>query len=80
MAEIEEQANRLQKGKKKAEASVLPPWEKAKIKEDLPEPPPLDEILDTLPPPEKGTFRSLVMEGQTLGRLDLADRLTSKTR
>ena len=77
MAEIEEQANKLAKRKKKRKR-ILPPWEKAKIKEDLPEPPPLDEILDTLPPPEKGSFRSLVMDGQTLGRLDLADRLQAR--
>ena len=56
IAAIEEQQN-IQTRRRKKRKRVLPPWEKAKIKEDLPEPPPLDEILDTLPPPEKGTFR-----------------------
>ena len=77
MKAIEEQTS-VQKRRKKRRKRVLPPWEKAKIKEDLPEPPPLDEILDTLPPPEKGSFRGLIMEGQAMGRLDLADRLQAR--
>ena len=56
----------------------MPPWEKAKIKEELPEPPPIEEILDTLPPPADGSFSKYVMEGQAMGRQDLAERVKAR--
>ena len=64
--------------RRKQRKRILPPWEKAKIKEDLPEPPPLNEILDTLPPPKEGTFDRLVMDGRAMGRFDLEERLKAR--
>ena len=77
LAESKNQGD-VRKEMKRKRKRVLPPWEKAKINEDLPEPPPLEEILDTLPPPKEGSFSSYMMKGQAMGRQDLAERVKAR--
>ena len=45
--------------------------------ENLPEPPPLEEIIASAPPPEKGSFKDLVTSGHTMVQDDRAAKKKS---